>query len=170
MKRPFFALLAAWVFLTRIPLPIAKPEERDFETAPGFYPLVGLAIGAIGAAGFALAGQSAALLSLRFSDCCNAAGDRFLHEDGLADLFDGLARRQPSDDGDHARQPPRHVRRGAVPRPITQGCYRNAFMLTLPLFRGAEPRLSAVTVIVTSRYARAEGIAKPVAKGSEQRR
>ena len=54
MKRPFFALLAAWVFLTRIPLPTAKLDERDFEAAPGFYPLVGLAIGAIGAAGFAL--------------------------------------------------------------------------------------------------------------------
>ena len=40
MKRPFFALLAAWVFLTRIPLPTAKLDERDFEAAPGFYPLV----------------------------------------------------------------------------------------------------------------------------------
>ncbi len=76
MKRPFFALLAAWVFLTRIPLPIAKLEERDFETAPGFYPLVGLAIGAIGAAGFALGwaigGASIAAI------CRNAAGDRSL--------------------------------------------------------------------------------------------
>ena len=67
MKRPFFALLAAWVFLTRIPLPTAKLDERDFEAAPGFYPLVGLAIGAIGAAGFSR-GSPQCLSSL----CVNA--------------------------------------------------------------------------------------------------
>ena len=37
-------------------------------------------------------------------------------------------------------------------------------LAALPVAHGAS-RLSAVTVIATSRYARAEGIAKPVAKG-----
>ena len=54
MKRPFAAALAAWVFLTRLPLPAAQLDESDFEAAPGFYPLVGVLIGVIGAAAFAL--------------------------------------------------------------------------------------------------------------------
>ncbi len=91
MKRPFFALLAAWVFLTRIPLPTAKLDERDFEAAPGFYPLVGLAIGAIGAAGFALGWTiGGAFVAAIFGTAATLLATGAFHEDGLADLFDGL--------------------------------------------------------------------------------
>ena len=172
MKRPFFALLAAWVFLTRIPLPIAKPEERDFETAPGFYPLVGLAIGAIGAAGFALGWTiGGAFVAAIFGTAATLLATGAFHEDGLADLFDGLGA-------------PTAERMMEIMRDSRLGTFGAAalflilllkiaalsqlpFMLALaalPVAHGAS-RLSAVIVIATSRYARADGIAKPVAKG-----
>ena len=172
MKRPFFALLAAWVFLTRIPLPTVKLDERDFKAAPGFYPLVGLAIGSLGAAGFALGWAiGGAFIAAICATAATLLATGAFHEDGLADLFDGLGA-------------PTATRMMEIMRDSRLGTFGAAALviallmkiaalsqiplawalLALPVAHGIS-RLSAVLVIATSRYARAEGIAKPVAKG-----
>lgn len=172
MKRPFSALLAAWVFLTRIPLPTVKLDERDFEAAPGFYPLVGFAIGAIGAAGFAFGWAiGGTFVAAIFGTAVTLLATGAFHEDGLADLFDGFGA-------------PTAERMMEIMRDSRLGTFGAAALFlvlllkiaalsqlplmlalaALPVAHGAS-RLSAVIVIATSRYARAEGIAKPVAKG-----
>lgn len=172
MKRAASGLLAAWVFLTRIPLPASDLDERDFERAPAFYPFVGVLIGALGAAAFALGwaiggGFVAAILATAATLLATGA----FHEDGLADLFDGLGA-------------PSAERMMEIMRDSRLGTFGAAALFTvlllkiaalsqlpymwalcaLPVAHGVS-RLSAVVVIATSRYARAEGMAKPVARG-----
>lgn len=172
MKRPLFAMLAAWVFLTRIPLPATHLGERDFEAAPGFYPLIGVLIGVIGAAAFALGWAiGGALIAAIFGTAATVLATGAFHEDGLADLFDGLGATTPARMMEIMRDS-RLGTFGAAALFIVlllkiAALAQLPFMVALvalPLAHGAS-RLSAVIVIATSRYARAEGIAKPVAKG-----
>jgi adenosylcobinamide-GDP ribazoletransferase len=172
LGRSLRALAAAWIFLTRIPLPAMALSEEDFAAAPAFYPLVGIAVGAIGAGAFA-AGHAmgtpviAALLALGATLLATGA----FHEDGLADLFDGL--------GAVTRERMLEVMRdsrlgtfGAAALGVALALKVAALaalpwagaLAALPLAHGVS-RLSAVLVIATSTYARAEGAAKPVAKG-----
>jgi adenosylcobinamide-GDP ribazoletransferase len=166
------SLAAAWIFLTRIPLPPLPLTEEDFAAAPAFYPLVGIAIGGIAAAAFgaglAFAGPViAALLALAATLLATGA----FHEDGLADLFDGL--------GAVTRERMLEVMRDSRLGTFGAAALGTALALkvtalaelpallalaALPLAHGVS-RLSAVLVIATSSYARAEGAAKPVAKG-----
>ncbi|MEO0690587.1 MAG: adenosylcobinamide-GDP ribazoletransferase [Pseudomonadota bacterium] len=172
MTSAFKSLCAAWIFLTRIPLPTMDLSEEDFAKAPAFYPLVGLLIGGIGAAGYAagywVEGPAiGALLALGATLLATGA----FHEDGLADLFDGL--------GAYTKERTLEVMRdsrlgtfGAVALFVVLGL-KIASLSTLPMLiaLAAIPlahglsRMSAVVVIATSRYSRSEGTAKPVAKG-----
>ncbi|KPP94431.1 adenosylcobinamide-GDP ribazoletransferase [Erythrobacter sp. HL-111] len=172
LSRPLRSLAAAWIFLTRIPLPAMALEEEDFAAAPAFYPLVGLLVGAIGAAalaaGHALASPViAALLALAATLLATGA----FHEDGLADLFDGL--------GAATRERMMEVMRdsrlgtfGAAALGVALALKVAALaelppalaLAALPLAHGVS-RLSAVLVIATSSYVRAAGLAKPVAQG-----
>lgn len=86
------AFLLALQFLTRLPLPEgAEWSEAAARRSPGWYPAVGLLLG-LGAAGvFLLAGGllpqvMAALLAVAVLTLATGA----LHEDGLADLCDGI--------------------------------------------------------------------------------
>ncbi|RMB55130.1 cobalamin-5'-phosphate synthase [Sphingomonas sp. PP-CE-3A-406] len=86
MKR----LVVAFGFLTRLPMPRIDVGAEDFATAIRFYPIVGLAIGALVAA----AGWLGALVD-PWTGACAAlltwiAVTGALHLDGLADLADGL--------------------------------------------------------------------------------
>lgn len=91
LSRTLRALAAAWIFLTRIPLPAMKLDEADFARAAAFYPLVGIAIGAIGAAGFALGATFASpVIAALLAVAATLLATGAFHEDGLADLFDGL--------------------------------------------------------------------------------
>lgn len=83
----------AVVFLTRLPLPLrCAPPEGAHARAMAWFPVVGALIGLAGAAvhGLALAGNLppavAALLALGATIWITGA----LHEDGLADVADGL--------------------------------------------------------------------------------
>ena len=173
MRRPFAALIAAWVFLTRIPLPATRLDERDFAAAPGFYPLVGAAIGMIGAVGFAIGlAIGGAFIAAIFGTASTALATGAFHEDGLADLFDGLGA-------------PTAERMMEIMRDSRLGTFGAAALFTALLLKvttlsqmplawalfalpvgHAISRLSAVLVIATARYARAEGLAKPVALGT----
>jgi adenosylcobinamide-GDP ribazoletransferase len=91
-RRADDAILAV-VFLTRIPLRLpGSPPDGALARAMGWFPLVGLVLGLTGAAVYALAGLAgltpllSALLALGAVVWLTGG----LHEDGLADTFDGL--------------------------------------------------------------------------------
>ena len=85
------SLLAAFRFLTRLPLPGPETRAQDISRAVGWFPLVGAAVGAATAGVFRLGlrlwpAPVAALLAV-------AAGLLFtggFHEDGATDATDGL--------------------------------------------------------------------------------
>lgn len=87
---------AALAFLTR--LPVGRLETRDFNAAPGWFAMAGLVIGLI-QAGVWLAAAAvwpplvAALLTVAVGLLITGA----LHEDGLADMVDGLGSGYPKD-------------------------------------------------------------------------
>jgi len=90
---PLQPLAAAVILLTRIPLPFsgAWPDGLS-RRAVGWYPLVGILVGGIGASvlagahALALPPPAAALLALAATALATGA----MHEDGLADAADGI--------------------------------------------------------------------------------
>lgn len=95
MIRPF---LLAVQFLTRVPVRLATPTEKELRRASAFYPLVGALVGAGGAgvywvAAQVLPGNVSVVLAMIFLAVVTGG----LHEDGLADCADafGAARDRP---------------------------------------------------------------------------
>ncbi|MEO0464407.1 MAG: adenosylcobinamide-GDP ribazoletransferase [Pseudomonadota bacterium] len=172
MKSIFKSFCASWIFLTRIPLPTMELSEEDFARAPAFYPLVGFLIGGIGAAGYALGNLiNGPVIGSFFALAATLLATGAFHEDGLADLFDGL--------GTYTKERMLEVMRdsrlgtfGAVALFVALGLKIVSLSAFPPLIALAAlfvahclSRMSAVVVIATSSYSRAEGTAKPVAKG-----
>jgi adenosylcobinamide-GDP ribazoletransferase len=102
LTRAARGLLGAVAFLTRVPIPPAAFGDHAFDLAPAlpWFPLVGGAVGAV--AGGVLVGvaplvgrATAAVIALAVLVLVTGA----LHQDGLADTFDGLGVR-----GDRARR------------------------------------------------------------------
>lgn len=94
------ALLSAFAFLTRIPVPAqVHTRPKAMENAAAWFPLVGLALGCIyaGVAWVSLhfipAGVAAVLVIL-----CDAILTGALHLDGLADMADGFGGGRTRDD------------------------------------------------------------------------
>lgn len=85
-------LAAALRLLTRLPVPRHLPVDPDPSRAGRAYPLVGLLIGSVGAAAFALAGVLGlpAVLCALLALAATIAVSGALHEDGLADVADGF--------------------------------------------------------------------------------
>ena len=88
---PFGGLLLAIGFLTRIPVGGGETAPGALARAMGMFPLVGVLVGGVGAAVYALANlalprPAAALLALGATVLVTGA----LHEDGLADMADGF--------------------------------------------------------------------------------
>ncbi|MBB40668.1 MAG: adenosylcobinamide-GDP ribazoletransferase [Hyphomonas sp.] len=174
MKSEIIKLLLAIQFLTRIPLPgqVGYTPER-FEASPAYYPLVGLIIGGVCAGVYWLAALIfpaviAVLLTLGAGLLLTGA----FHEDGLADTFDGIG---------GGITPEKSL---AIMKDSRIGTYGTAALIIVLLPKAAAlssmssilvigallaghglSRLSAVLVIMTSRYVRTDGTGKPVAKG-----
>ena len=85
-------LAAAWMFFTRLPLPVrARIEAADLRLAITYFPLAGWLVGGVAAVVWWLAAQVfppavASGLSLLATMVVTGA----LHEDGLADVCDGF--------------------------------------------------------------------------------
>ena len=172
MKGQLASFCAAWIFLTRIPLPRMELSEDHFARAPAFYPLVGIMIGVIGAAGYWVGHFiEGPVVGALFALGATLMATGAFHEDGLADLFDGLGA-QTKERMLEVMRDSRLGTFGAVAlfvvlglKVITLASFPPALALAvLPLAHGIS-RMSAVAVIATSSYSRSEGTAKPVAKG-----
>lgn len=86
------ALIAAFAFLTRIPVWAGPVSDRDLGRAVGFFPLVGLVLGlVVTGLGYWLAGTLPSVLGAVLLVALLAALTGALHLDGVSDLFDGLA-------------------------------------------------------------------------------
>ncbi|MEM1267172.1 MAG: adenosylcobinamide-GDP ribazoletransferase [Pseudomonadota bacterium] len=90
VRRQIAAAGLAVQFLTRVPLPVAYSPEA-LAHAPRYFPLAGGLVGAMAASVFWALSQPlgvgvAALLAIAAASVLTGG----LHEDGLADLFDGL--------------------------------------------------------------------------------
>ncbi|HKT18075.1 MAG TPA: adenosylcobinamide-GDP ribazoletransferase [Stellaceae bacterium] len=88
-------LLAALTFLTRLPLHRAaldEPIAADLASAAWAFPLAGVVVGAIGGASYAIARAFGlpALAAALIAVGATALATGGLHEDGLADMVDGL--------------------------------------------------------------------------------
>ena len=84
-------LVSAFGLLTRLPLPRGATASSTADAVWG-WPVVGLAVGAIGAASYALAWRAGldAVLSGLLAVIAMALATGGFHEDGLADTADGI--------------------------------------------------------------------------------
>lgn len=175
--REWHIFLLATQFLTRLPV-VARYSPERMAATPGWYPAVGLLIGASVAAVYWIAAMVfppmlAALLStvagLLLTGC--------FHEDGFADACDGLG-------GGATRERALEIMRDS--RLGTYGAAGLGMMLAVKVVSlGAMPggvvpavliaghaasRAASVVIMATSSYVRAEGAGKPVARGVTGRR
>lgn len=83
-------LVVAFGFLTRLPMPHVRANRDDFAAAIRYYPLVGLAIGAIVALSGRIGGLIDPWVGALAALVAWVAVTGALHLDGLSDLADGL--------------------------------------------------------------------------------
>lgn len=172
MARRIRLFLVALQFLTRLPAPRQLDHEPDdLARASGYFPLVGVVLGALAGlvwlgAGAALPAPLAAGLTLGALLLLTGA----LHEDGLADCCDGLG-------GGRSRERALEIMRdsrigpyGAAGLALSLGLRWAALAgmtplqgLTALLIALAVGRAAMVLILATDAYARAEGLASEAA-------
>ncbi len=172
IAREYRLLLTAVQFLTRLPVPDwVGHGPGQLDRAMRYLPLVGIGVGLLGAAVFALADAGlprpvAALLSVVATLLLTGA----LHEDGLADTLDGLFGGVTRDDALRIMRDSRLGTYGAAGLTLALGLKVSA-LSTLPdvgavLVAGhAGSRLMVAGVIAGLPYARSDGTAVAVAGG-----
>jgi adenosylcobinamide-GDP ribazoletransferase len=86
------ALAAAFTFMTRVPLgALASHDPADLPASATYFPVVGLAVGLVGGAAYALAIRLWPVpLAIVLSMCATVLMTGAFHEDALADAFDGF--------------------------------------------------------------------------------
>lgn len=171
MKNETAIFLLAVQFLTRCPVPFANLYTPDRLAASArYYPLVGFLVGAMCAFLFwvgAFVFPTALALALSIAAGLLLTGA--FHEDGLADTFDGIGGGQDRAQVLAIMKDSRLGTFGSLALVMALMLKFASLMalpgswiiLTLVLGHGLS-RLSSVLVIATSRYARADGKAKPV--------
>ena len=86
------AIAAAFTFMTRLPLGrLASHHEIDLRRSAAYFPLVGIAVGGLGAAAYAI-GHTIwpTSVSVLISMMTTVLATGAFHEDALADTLDGL--------------------------------------------------------------------------------
>lgn len=169
-RSPFTPLLAAFTFLTRLPLPGAAHVDAEIlARAAAWFPLVGAVVGGFGAATLVAAGRLwppfvAAVLAILATVLVTGA----FHEDALADAADGLG-------GGHTRERILEIMRdsrigsyGAVALALVLSA-RIGCLASMAPEDGARAligahvlaRWSSLPLIRALPYARAQGAGKP---------
>jgi len=164
--------LLAVQFLTRLPVAPAFTPER-LEAATRYFPAVGAVVGGLGAGAYGLAGLAfppliAVLIALAAMILLTGA----FHEDGLADMADGIGGGASRDRALEIMRDSRIGTYGAAALLLALALKAAALTsMPAPIALAALPaahvlsRLSAVLVIAASHYVRDHGTAKPVARG-----
>ncbi len=159
-------------FLTRLPLGHNVPfSNAAFAASVRYYPLIGLLIGGLVAAVYVASGQLFPhSISIILSTVMGLLLTGAFHEDGLADMFDGIG------GGQNAAQSLVIMKDSRI-GVFGAAALLSALMLKIVALIEIPPataivtlvvahclsRWSSVIVIATSRYVRSEGKSKPVA-------
>lgn len=161
----------ALMFFTRVPVNLPNFHERDLNDSVQYFPLVGVLVGALAAVVFwlihgVLPDAIAVLLSMGATILMTGA----FHEDGLADAADGLGGGWQKEQVLTIMQDSRIGSYGAVALMLVlftkfqaQVHISTVLLPFVMISAHALSRLSAVLVIFTQRYVRAEGKSKPLA-------
>lgn len=174
LRNEISILLIAVQFLTRLPLPLEIGfTEKRLASAPKYFPLVGILIGAIGALSFWCASLVfPPIISVLISTVLTCLITGGFHEDGLADTFDGIGGGQSRE---HALKIMKDSRIGtygglalglvlALKVSTLSALSHTTIMIALITAHGLS-RLSSVLVIATSKYARDQGTGKHTSDG-----
>lgn len=165
--------LVALQFLTRLPVPSHHWSAERMAATPRWYPAVGLLVGAIAAAVFWVASLLfPPVLAAMISTVAGILATGAFHEDGFADLCDGIGGGVTRVQALEIMRDSRLGTYGALGLGLTVGA-KLAALASLPVaavpavLLAAHPasRASSVVVIATSRYLRDHGTGKPVAGG-----
>jgi adenosylcobinamide-GDP ribazoletransferase len=167
--KPVRALLAALAFLTRLPLRSREQDASHLGASLVFFPLVGLALGLVlMGAEFLLRGHlTSALIAVALVSLL-ALLSGALHLDGLSDVFDGLGGGRGDRERTLAIMRDSHIGAlGATALVLVviaklvavHGVLERGALLALCAFP-VVARFSAVVLVVSFPYARAEGLGK----------
>ena len=157
-------LALATAFLTRLPIPVPAATPALLAATPRYYPLVGGLVGTLGAGVLLIAATALPFpVAVLFALATTIALTGALHEDGLADTFDGMGAATPARALEIMRDS-RIGTYGALALGLTLALKATA-LSAMPLglaaatliVAHAASRLSAVLVIATSRYLRPAG-------------
>jgi adenosylcobinamide-GDP ribazoletransferase len=162
------SFLLAVQFLTRLPV-TPDYSEAAMAASPRYYPTAGAVVGALGAVVWWLAPWSP-LISGLVTLAAMVALTGGLHEDGLADTFDGLGGVRPKERALEIMRDSRIGTYGVLALIVSLGIRALAFseIHALPwvLIAGATASRGAmVWAMATSRYARTTGAGSAVAGG-----
>lgn len=171
VKNEWRYFLTALMFFTRIPVRFSHFDDADLNKATRYFPLIGIFVGAVGALVFWL---SDILLPLEIALLLSMASTILLtgafHEDGLADAVDGLGGGWSREQVFTIMVDSRIGSYGAVGLVMVllikyqALSYQLAVLMPVTLIAGhALSRLSAVLVMATQSYVKAEGKSKPLA-------
>ena len=168
--------LTALTYFTRVPVPSRLArwvgfEPRYLSAAARYFPLVGVLVGALGAAVYLLAlkvfpASVAVLLSMVATVLATGA----LHEDGLADCCDGFGGAYQRDDVLRVMHDSRLGAFGAIGIALalllkwqTLAALPATKVAWLLIGAHAASRAAAISLMLTLTYVRGDGKAKPVA-------
>jgi adenosylcobinamide-GDP ribazoletransferase len=172
MRKQWRYFLLALGFFTRIPVPnFADFQESDLNYSAKYFPLIGIIVGVLGAASYALSAQFlpqtiAVLISMTSTIYLTGA----FHEDGLADSADGLGGGWQREQILTIMQDSRLGTYGAVALFLMLFAKfqllnsLDHYFVPFAIIAGhAISRLSAVYIMASLNYTKPEGKAKPLA-------
>ncbi|MFC7290431.1 adenosylcobinamide-GDP ribazoletransferase [Hirschia litorea] len=174
IRNEISVFLLAVQFLTRLCLPSAIGfTPARLASAPAYFPLVGLLIGACIAGAYGLLSTVFSTpISILISTGISLALTGAFHEDGLADTFDGIGGGHTKDKSLEIMKDSRLGTYGSCALILALLIKIGALIelgssLIMPviIFAHGLSRLSSVLVIASSRYVRNEGTGKPTATG-----
>ena len=160
-------------FLTRLPVGAPDWSEARMAETPRWYPLVGVVVGLIAGAALWAGSFVSPLFGAVAALAAGALATGCFHEDGFADMCDGLG-------GGATRERALEIMRDSrlgtygVAGLVLLLAGKAAALAAMPVGAGvaalvaahAGGRLSSVGVMVTARYARDHGTGKPVEAGA----
>jgi adenosylcobinamide-GDP ribazoletransferase len=174
LKSELSAFLLALQFLTRLPVPAGNAWSPErFAASVRHYPLVGVLIGSIVSAVYAVASMVfPAILAVLISTAFGALLTGAFHEDGLADTFDGIGGGGTAEESLEIMKDSRIGVFGmlaltmAISIKVSALSALSPFAVVVGLAAAhGLSRWSAVVVIATSHYVRDHGTGKPTAAG-----